>query len=173
MSAMGGGNLKTAVLGVLLLATGCVSLGHDGPPTANSTAVVATAQSASKTAPEAKIASVPTRQTPVRPLKSTVARVGRPAIPPAAGNVQLVGLHGSELRLLLGPPRLKRRDSSAEVWQYVARSCVLHIFFYRSLATGFYQVIHVESNDVRGDGMAPDDCLTDLLAEVREADRSS
>ncbi len=102
-------------------------------------------------------------------------RAPRPVVtPPGRANlVQLVGLQGPELALLLGLPTLKRQEPPAEVWQYVGRSCALHVFFYLDPAQGGYRVVHVESIDRGGARSAGDDFLDRLLEEAKNAGRSS
>lgn len=41
-----------------------------------------------------------------------------------------VGLTAAEVESRYGAPALKRRDGIAQVWQYHAGDCVLHLFFY-------------------------------------------
>jgi hypothetical protein len=43
---------------------------------------------------------------------------------------QLMGLAPHAVNRLLGPPSLLRTEAPAEVWQYIARDCVLDIFLY-------------------------------------------
>ncbi len=87
--------------------------------------------------------------------------------------VQLVGLKGPELVLLLGPPKLKRREAAAEVWQYGGTSCVLHLFFYDSRSRGGLQVVHAEATDRTGAPLASDSCLARLLQDAESAGRAS
>ena len=56
---------------------------------------------------------------------------------------QLVGLDRNGLSQLLGKPTLLRRETQAEVWQYAAKNCALHVFLYRSDNDGPYQVAYV------------------------------
>ena len=121
--------------------------------------------------------------TDVRPAAETIRATepapGRPAhrvtrpVPPGMKMVQLVGLKGPELVLLLGPPQLKRREAAAEVWQYGGASCVLHLFFYDSQRRGGSQVVHAAATDRSGALLASDSCLTRLLQEAESAGRAS
>jgi hypothetical protein len=53
------------------------------------------------------------------------------ALPPELSSPdRLKGMKGGEIVNLLGPPDLIRHDEPAEVWQYVARDCVLDLFLY-------------------------------------------
>ncbi|MBT7757855.1 MAG: hypothetical protein HN732_11050 [Rhodospirillaceae bacterium] len=45
---------------------------------------------------------------------------------------------------LLGEPTLRRSEPPAEVWQYSAAQCVLHVFLYSDAAEGGYLVSHVD-----------------------------
>jgi hypothetical protein len=85
----------------------------------------------------------------------------------------LVGLQGSDLALLLGPPSLIRRDPPAEVWQYAGPGCALHVFFYLGPDAGDYRVVHVESVYRRESRPESDDCLTRILEDAKSAGRSS
>ena len=66
---------------------------------------------------------------------------------PAPDISELIGLNGIGLKRLLGKPLLVRREAEAEVWQYSAANCVLHLFLYRDAVNKFhYRVIHMEAN---------------------------
>ncbi len=56
----------------------------------------------------------------------------------------LVGMNRDGLSGLLGKPTLWRREPPAEVWQYSAAKCVLHVFLYSDAAAGGYLVSHVD-----------------------------
>ncbi len=51
---------------------------------------------------------------------------------------------------LLGPPRFKRRDNPAEIWQYRNKACALDLFLYRVANGAAYRVRHFET---RGRGL--------------------
>ena len=76
----------------------------------------------------------------------------------------LIGLDRSGLSKLLGEPRLVRRESPAEIWQYVGTECVFDVFLYEE--KGAYKVIHAEA---RGDEVPqktePRVCLNQLLRD--------
>ncbi|MDP7548553.1 MAG: hypothetical protein QGF20_14790 [Alphaproteobacteria bacterium] len=57
---------------------------------------------------------------------------------------QLVGMSRGGLSGLLGKPTLRRSEPPAEVWQYGAAKCVLHVFLYNDTAEGRYRVSHVD-----------------------------
>ena len=67
------------------------------------------------------------------------------AAPPELPHLQqLVGMNRGGLSDLLGKPSLLRREPPAEVWQYSAAQCVLHVFFYSDTDNGGYRVSHVD-----------------------------
>jgi len=69
-----------------------------------------------------------------------------PLIPiPTPDLRQLVGLDRGELSALLGKPILRRNEHPAEVWQYGAGQCVLHVFLYADGASGPYRVSHIDA----------------------------
>lgn len=74
----------------------------------------------------------------------------------------LMGLDRGDLAELLGKPSRVRRESPAEIWQYVGNDCIFDIFLYKE--QGAYRVIHAEARD---DEVAlktePRACLNQLL----------
>ena len=58
---------------------------------------------------------------------------------------QLVGMNRGGLSGLLGKPTQWRREPPAEVWQYRASQCILHVFLYKDTDEGRYLVSHVEA----------------------------
>lgn len=69
-----------------------------------------------------------------------------------------------------GEPRLRRRESPAEVWQYRAQGCVLDIFLYKEAQS--FKVVHLEARDLSAQSMETRSCLRSLL-EARQASPSS
>ena len=57
----------------------------------------------------------------------------------------LLGMDRDGLRALLGKPTLRRSEPPAEVWQYIAAQCVLHVYFYGDAANSRYLVAHVDA----------------------------
>jgi len=104
---------------------------------------------------------------------------------------QLVGLDRGGLGQLLGKPALLRREASAEVWQYAAKGCVLHIFLYRDGAANSladpYRVVYVDAvRRGHADTLRPaaalsapsrttlrDRCLGRLLHKLTTANKTS
>ena len=76
----------------------------------------------------------------------------------------LIGLDRSGLSKLLGEPRLVRRETPAEIWQYVGTECVFDVFLYEE--KGAYRVIHAEARDDEVPlKTEPRRCLNQLLRE--------
>ena len=103
-------------------------------------------------------------QPPVPPAASTLPAVKRPVtlpepppnkvLTPAPDLRQLVGIDRRELGAMLGKPTLRRNEPPAEVWQYVAGRCVLHLFLYADDANSPYRVSHVDAVPRQKDVMA-------------------
>jgi len=69
--------------------------------------------------------------------------------------VQVIGL--------LGPPRFKRRDNPAQIWQYRNKACALDLFLYQAGNGTNYKVRHFETRG--GGGITGTACFTGLLQE--------
>jgi hypothetical protein len=120
------------------------------------------AQSAAALASETEDEIDPTGPTP--PILAA-APAAKPAIDhdPKA----LIGLDRSGLSKLLGEPRLVRRETPAEIWQYVGTECVFDVFLYEE--QGAYRVIHAEARDDEVPlKTEPRSCLNQLLRERLE-----
>jgi hypothetical protein len=110
-------------------------------------------------------------QTPPAAAPAPVAPPpARAALPPQAATTRTVlgperyqGLAGAELVRLLGRPDMLRRDGGAEIWQYRAGACILHLFLYEE--GGALLVVHAEARN-RTSGRA---CLAPRIEE-RAAD---
>ena len=109
-----------------------------------------------------------------------------PPATPAMKSRQLVGLDRGGLNSLLGKPTLLRQDASAEVWQYVAPDCVLHVFLYRDGGAGLndpYRVVYVDAvrrgqrqtlrPAVSSSTPLDDKCLGRLLHHITAAHKTS
>lgn len=75
----------------------------------------------------------------------------------------LNGLDADGLAQLLGPPRLKRRDDPAEIWQYLGDACALDVFLYRAGKAGTYRVRHFETRGPDRTPVDQNDCFVRLL----------
>ena len=165
---------KTAalLLGLTLTAcaTGAFPLAETGAPTA----VERTAPAAETAGEPAGVTAAQTEENGSGEAFELIDPTG-PAPPilaaaPAAKPIidhdpkALIGLDRSGLSKLLGEPRLVRRETPAEIWQYVGTECVFDVFLYEE--KGAYRVIHAEA---RGDEVPqktePRTCLNQLLRE--------
>lgn len=75
----------------------------------------------------------------------------------------LSGMTPVQVMGLLGPPRFKRRDNPAQIWQYRNKACALDLFLYRVGNGVDYRVRHFETRG-RG-GITGTACFTGLLQE--------
>lgn len=111
------------------------------------------------------------------PAPSTGPRPGPvlAAKPPSAPKRQypalstLSGMTSDQVIGLLGPPRFKRRDNPAEIWQYRNKACALDLFLYRVGNGNDFRVRHFETR-MRGPGGGQEKitgkaCFTGLLQE--------
>ncbi|MEX1034310.1 MAG: hypothetical protein WDZ54_00020 [Sneathiella sp.] len=77
-----------------------------------------------------------------KPPPAVVAIPPRPLLDPAV----VVGKTTAEIGAALGDPNMLRKDSPAEVWQYLASGCALHLFFYPASSGGEMIVRHIAIN---------------------------
>ena len=150
--------IAALLLGLTLAAcaNGSLTPAETGAATATSDSVE---QSAAALASETADEIDPTGPTP--PILAA-APAAKPAIDhdPKA----LIGLDRSGLSKLLGEPRLVRRETPAEIWQYVGTECVFDVFLYEE--KGAYRVIHAEARDDEVPlKTEPRRCLNQLLRE--------
>ncbi len=83
---------------------------------------------------------------------------------------KLVGLDPHGLAERLGSPGFVRRDGSAEIWQYPAKSCILDVFLYRN-----EDKLSVDYVELRGRGSAGQSrqaCFQEMLRAHLAAQRS-
>ncbi|WP_339632890.1 hypothetical protein [uncultured Sneathiella sp.] len=84
-------------------------------------------------------ASIPSQKKPDPPVIA--------AKPPAVLEPTIVvGKTTSEIGSAFGDPNMRRKDSPAEVWQYLAPDCALHLFFYPASSGGEMIVRHIAIN---------------------------
>lgn len=86
---------------------------------------------------------------------------------PAVNPGRIMGLTGAELRELLGKPHFRRRDITAEIWQYRHTECILDVFLYES-GKG-YRVLHFEMRQGKAKAASRTRCLAALL-KARDKD---
>lgn len=83
----------------------------------------------------------------------------------------LMGKSVSEIETVFGKPNLRRKDTPAEVWQYLTSDCALHLIFYpeNGQKSGKMTVQHISMNDrqkaVTADAKA---CFGSQLRKVGE-----
>jgi hypothetical protein len=85
----------------------------------------------------------------------------------------LVGRTDAEIKRAFGDPNLRRKDSPAEVWQYLAQQCALHLFFYPGKSGEALIVRHIAINGRSVDSFSDLDrkqCFNDHLRAVGAED---
>ncbi len=95
-------------------------------------------------------ASTPKAPAPKAPAKAgkIVAETPPPPetrtanLPPPVNPRRIMGLTRAQLSDLLGKPHFRRRDITAEIWQYRHSECILDVFLYESCND--YRVLHFE-----------------------------
>ena len=123
------------------------------------TSSAALPQGEAASAPE--IASLPSLESPEVPA----------TLPPGiGGSANLVGLDQDAISRLFGTPALRRQEGSAEVWQYLARDCVMDAYLYaKAGGAGLHEVTYVEFREagfgVIAEGAARERCYAHVLSE--------
>ncbi len=74
---------------------------------------------------------------------------------------RIMGLTRAELSDLLGKPHFRRRDITAEIWQYRHAECTLDVFLYES--GNNYRVLHFEMRQGKAEAASRTRCLATLL----------
>ena len=151
--------LKAAVILALLALSAC-GLTETPPPAPGTT----TAPTLGLTTPPPSVSPPAPRPGPALAAKLRSApKREYPALSTLAGMTpdQVIGL--------LGPPRFKRRDNPAEIWQYRNKACALDLFLYRVGNSAGFRVRHFETR-MRGLGrggkkITGKACFTGLLQE--------
>jgi len=99
--------------------------------------------------PTLSMATEGTDEPPAQTLPPAVVSGKNSSLSPIPDISKLIGLNRIGLNSLLGKPVLVRREAEAEVWQYIAANCVLHLFLYRDAINDFpYRVVHIEANRI-------------------------
>ena len=83
---------------------------------------------------------------------------------------QLIGLDPNGVSDLLGLPKLVRRESPAQVWQYLGETCVFDVVLYEEPEGN--RVTYVEARDGSGNKGEARACLRQLLRARLEASSS-
>ncbi len=82
-------------------------------------------------------------------------------LPPPVDPQRIMGLTGAQLSDLLGKPHFRRRDITAEIWQYRHTECILDVFLYQSGKD--YRVLHFEMRQGKAAAASRTRCLAALL----------
>ncbi|WP_169566958.1 hypothetical protein [Sneathiella limimaris] len=88
-----------------------------------------------------KVAALPEKPTELDEKAEAEPDVEIPAVS------VLKGKSVQDILQLFGPPTLRRKDSPAEVWQYLTSSCALHLVFYPDLDDKNLKVSYYAMND--------------------------
>ncbi len=95
-------------------------------------------------------------ETPPPPPDARTANLAAPVDPGL-----IMGLTRAELSDLLGKPHFRRRDITAEIWQYRHAECTLDVFLYES--GNDYRVLHFEMRQGKTEAASKTRCLAALL----------
>ena len=143
------------------------------PPTSGvETAKAEIKAPAEATRPEAPAPKAPAPKAPAKAEKSVAETPPPPQTRTAnlAAPVdprRIMGLTRTELSDLLGKPHFRRRDITAEIWQYRHSECILDVFLYES--GNDYRVLHFEMRQGKAEAASQTRCLAALLnARVRD-----
>lgn len=124
--------------------------------------IAAPAETAGRAAPKPKApapkAEKSVAETPPAPPPPD-ARTANLAAPVDPGLI--MGLTRAELSDLLGKPHFRRRDITAEIWQYRHAECTLDVFLYES--GNDYRVLHFEMRQGKTEAASKTRCLAALL----------
>ncbi|MCH8095783.1 MAG: hypothetical protein IID53_01720 [Proteobacteria bacterium] len=90
------------------------------------------------------------------PPETRTAKLAAPVNPG-----RIMGLTRAELSDLLGKPHFRRRDITAEIWQYRHSECILDVFLYQS--GNDYRVLHFEMRQGKAAAASRTRCLAALL----------
>ena len=100
-------------------------------------------------------------------LETTVQDAALAGLKPAVDDnpERLMGLGVGELIIMLGSPRFVRRDSSAQLWRYRNKSCILDLFLYRNDDQSEYFVNYIEARRAKGGVALKRPCFGALLLQ--------
>jgi hypothetical protein len=115
--------------------------------------------------------SQPAAAAPPSEPKVQAAGLRTPATVRANPN-RLIGADRAEVSGLLGQPGFVRRDRTAQMWRYIADSCVLDLYMYPIAADSPDATARVRHYDVRSrnpGSITSQACVAALLARVPSA----
>ncbi len=117
-------------------------------------------------APKALTPKAPSPKAPAKAEKNVTETPPPPEIrtanrPPPVDPRRIMGLTRAELSDLLGKPHFRRRDITAEIWQYRHAECILDVFLYES--GDDYRVLHFEMRQGKAEAASQTRCLAALL----------
>jgi len=99
-------------------------------------------------------------------LETTVQNAAVALLPAVDDNPErLMGLGVGELITMLGSPRFVRRDSSAQLWRYRNKSCILDLFLYRNGGRSEFFVNYIEARRAKGGVALMRKCFGALLLQ--------
>ncbi len=147
--------LRAAALMALIAVAACGGIATDAGRTAPPAAATAIEPTTPAMVPPPGDAPIETASVTPAPVPGS-----RPSVP-----VSLAGLDEGQLSGLLGPPRFKRRDDPAQIWQYRNDACALDVFLYKTGKDGPFTVLHVETRGRDKKPVAHQDCLAALLKD--------
>jgi hypothetical protein len=104
-----------------------------------------------------------------RKSKDTVAVVAVPIPRNLLEPEIMIGRTDSEVREIFGAPTLQRIDDPAEVWQYLASDCAMHLFFYPEGQDSKMTVQHISINGRKQDVTSAREqklCFNDHLRRI-------
>ena len=107
----------------------------------------------------------PVKQLASKPVAQIQAPKPAPVSPPLPTGDDVLGLGPTKVTDLLGEPKMVRRETPAEVWQYAGADCVLHVFLYDDEPSGTFRVDHLEATDLQGSKAPTDTCLAGLVGK--------
>ena len=129
-------------------------------PTASKSGAAASTASSAPQKPVAKSSTPNAKAAP-----PVVAAKPREMLEPTV----VIGRTDTEIKKAFGDPNLRRQDSPAEVWQYLAQQCALHLFFYPGKSGEELVVRHIAINGRSVDNFSDLDrkqCFNDHLKAV-------
>ncbi len=165
MSGAGRGAARrrlASLIGIMVLAlapiTACAADATTGDTKAPPDPRAAEATDAAASPAEPAVAAL-------QPEMEQAARESEQQLEPArdADPAELIGLDTDRLQRLLGPPRLRRLEEPAQVWQYAHAGCVLDVFLYADAFVANHRVTYYEARSRDGEIIDGRRCFTGLV----------